>query len=91
MKERPLRTTVIGSYPFPGWLEVAAQHLDRFGPDDLATMRLLRDAFDPDGRANPGKVFPTPRRCAERGGGVPAPGRAAVPTARTGDGDGESA
>ena len=57
-----------------------------FGPDDLATMRLLRDAFDPDGRANPGKVFPTPRRCAERGG-VPAPGRAAVPTARTGDGE----
>ena len=67
-----------------------------FGPDDLATMRLLRDAFDPDGRANPGKVFPTPRRCAERGGdergrSAPAPGRAAVPTARTGDGDGESA
>ena len=23
MKERPLRTTVIGSYPFPGWLEFA--------------------------------------------------------------------
>ena len=23
MKEHPLRTTVVGSYPFPGWLEMA--------------------------------------------------------------------
>jgi 5-methyltetrahydropteroyltriglutamate--homocysteine methyltransferase len=38
MKERPLRTTVIGSYPFPGWLEFASAHLDQFGPDDLAEM-----------------------------------------------------
>ena len=36
MKERPLRTTVIGSYPFPGWLEFASQHLGQFGPDDVA-------------------------------------------------------
>ena len=36
MQDRPLRTTVIGSYPFPGWLEFASQNLDRFGPDDLA-------------------------------------------------------
>ena len=35
MKQQPLRTTVIGSYPFPGWLEFASQHLDQFGPDDL--------------------------------------------------------
>ena len=35
----PLRTTVIGSYPFPGWLEFAAQNLDRFGPDDLAEVQ----------------------------------------------------
>ncbi|MGF1634164.1 MAG: methionine synthase [Phycisphaerae bacterium] len=35
MKNHPLRTSVIGSYPFPGWLEFAAQHLDRFGPDDV--------------------------------------------------------
>ena len=34
MKELPLRTTVIGSYPFPGWLEFACQHLDQFGPSD---------------------------------------------------------
>lgn len=33
-----LRTTVVGSYPFPGWLEFASAHLDRFGPDDLAEM-----------------------------------------------------
>ena len=39
MKDRPLRTSVIGSHPFPGWLEFAAQHLDRFGPDDLAEMQ----------------------------------------------------
>ena len=34
-----LRTTVIGSYPFPGWLEHAAAHLDEFGPDDLAELQ----------------------------------------------------
>jgi 5-methyltetrahydropteroyltriglutamate--homocysteine methyltransferase len=33
-----LRTTVIGSYPFPGWLEFASAHLDEFGEDDLAEM-----------------------------------------------------
>src|SRR4051794_19387480 len=31
MNEQPLRTTVIGSYPFPAWLEFACQHLDQFG------------------------------------------------------------
>jgi len=39
MKDRPLRTTVIGSYPFPGWLEFASQHLDQFGPDDIAELQ----------------------------------------------------
>ena len=39
MQPRPLRTTVIGSYPFPAWLEFACQHLDRFGKDDLAEMQ----------------------------------------------------
>src|SRR5215813_5279392 len=34
LKERPLRTTVIGSYPFPGWLEFDCQHLDKFGEAD---------------------------------------------------------
>ena len=32
---RPLRTTVVGSYPFPGWLELAVEHLDQLGPDDI--------------------------------------------------------
>ncbi len=36
---QPLRTTVIGSYPFPGWLEFASQHLNEFGPDDIAEMQ----------------------------------------------------
>ena len=35
MKEFPLRTTVIGSYPFPGWLEFASQNLDQFGFNDI--------------------------------------------------------
>jgi 5-methyltetrahydropteroyltriglutamate--homocysteine methyltransferase len=39
MKNRPLRTTVIGSYPFPGWLEYASQHLPDFGPDDIKEMQ----------------------------------------------------
>ncbi len=42
MQSIPLRTTVIGSYPFPGWLEFACQHLDRFGGEDIAEMQ--RDA-----------------------------------------------
>ncbi|MCT0225277.1 FAD-linked oxidase C-terminal domain-containing protein [Synechococcus sp. CS-1328] len=36
-----------------------------FAPDDLATMQLVRRAFDPQGLANPGKIFPTPRSCGE--------------------------
>jgi 5-methyltetrahydropteroyltriglutamate--homocysteine methyltransferase len=39
MRERPLRTTVIGSYPFPGWLEFAMRHLDQFGAADIEEMR----------------------------------------------------
>jgi 5-methyltetrahydropteroyltriglutamate--homocysteine methyltransferase len=36
MTSRPLRTTVIGSYPFPGWLEFASANLAQFGPADVA-------------------------------------------------------
>jgi 5-methyltetrahydropteroyltriglutamate--homocysteine methyltransferase len=36
---RPLRTTVIGSYPFPGWLELACAQLDRFGADDVTEVQ----------------------------------------------------
>ncbi len=39
MQPRPLRTTVIGSYPFPGWLELASQQLERFGADDLRELQ----------------------------------------------------
>lgn len=38
MRSEPLRTTVIGSYPFPGWLEFACRHLDQFGTADRAEM-----------------------------------------------------
>jgi 5-methyltetrahydropteroyltriglutamate--homocysteine methyltransferase len=49
MLECPLRTSVIGSYPLPGWLEFAAVHLDEFGPVDVrelqedATVAAVRD------------------------------------------------
>lgn len=36
---RPLQTTVIGSYPFPGWLEFASAHLDQFGDADVEELR----------------------------------------------------
>ena len=39
MQERPLRTTVIGSYPLPGWLELASLQLERFGPADIAELQ----------------------------------------------------
>lgn len=39
MKERPLRTTVIGSYPFPSWLEFASQHLDQFGANEITELQ----------------------------------------------------
>jgi len=33
-----IRTTVVGSYPFPGWLEFASQNLGQFGPADIEEM-----------------------------------------------------
>ena len=42
MKDHPLRTTVIGSHPFPAWLEHACENLDRFGEADRA--ELVDDA-----------------------------------------------
>jgi 5-methyltetrahydropteroyltriglutamate--homocysteine methyltransferase len=42
MNPRPLRTTVIGSYPFPSWLEFATLHLDQFGTDEF--LELQEDA-----------------------------------------------
>ncbi|HEY6959574.1 MAG TPA: FAD-linked oxidase C-terminal domain-containing protein [Candidatus Limnocylindria bacterium] len=37
----------------------------QFSAADLAAMRRVKDAFDPAGLANPGKIFPTPGRCKE--------------------------
>ena len=37
----------------------------QFAAPDLAAMRRVKDAFDPAGLMNPGKVFPTPSRCRE--------------------------
>ncbi len=36
-----------------------------FSEDDLAPMRWVHDAFDPDDVCNPGKVIPQPRACTE--------------------------
>jgi glycolate oxidase len=41
---------------------------EQFSDADLDTMQLVRCAFDPEGRCNPGKVFPTPRLCGEAPG-----------------------
>ncbi|HEU4535524.1 MAG TPA: FAD-linked oxidase C-terminal domain-containing protein [Polyangiaceae bacterium] len=41
---------------------------EMFSDDDLETMNLVRCAFDPEVRFNPGKVFPTPRLCGDRPG-----------------------
>jgi glycolate oxidase len=53
-------------------LDKACQMPRMFSPTDMETMLRLRTAFDPDGRCNPGKLFPTPRLCGE----VPGPYRA---------------
>src|SRR3954463_923038 len=42
MPHEPIRTTVIGSYPFPGWLELFAAHADEAGSDDRE--EAVRDA-----------------------------------------------
>ncbi len=38
MQPIPIRTTVIGSYPFPGWLEYAVKNLNEFGNADREEM-----------------------------------------------------
>ncbi len=39
MKSCPLRTSVIGSYPFPSWLEFASKHLAEFGRADVSEVQ----------------------------------------------------
>ena len=39
MHSRPLRSSVIGSYPFPSWLEFASRHLAEFGRADIAEIQ----------------------------------------------------
>lgn len=51
-----------------------------FTEDDLDTMRRVREAFDPRGICNPGKVFPTPRLCGE----TPGPRRGVHPLTEAG-------
>jgi 5-methyltetrahydropteroyltriglutamate--homocysteine methyltransferase len=38
MQPIPIKTTVVGSLPFPGWLEYATQNLDKFGQADIEEM-----------------------------------------------------
>lgn len=38
MQPIPIRTTVVGSYPFPGWLHFASQNLSSFGAADVEEM-----------------------------------------------------
>ncbi|WP_156120487.1 glycolate oxidase subunit GlcD [Neosynechococcus sphagnicola] len=38
---------------------------EMFTPADLETMQWVRQVFNPQGLANPGKIFPTPRTCGE--------------------------
>jgi 5-methyltetrahydropteroyltriglutamate--homocysteine methyltransferase len=38
-QRHPLQTTVVGSYPFPGWLEFASAHLEQFGDADIEEFR----------------------------------------------------
>lgn len=42
MESNPLRNSVIGSYPFPGWLELASNNLADFGANDISEVQ--RDA-----------------------------------------------
>ena len=38
-----------------------------FSPADLATMHRVKEAFNPSGLCNPGKIFPTKKSCVEVG------------------------
>src|SRR3954464_3879527 len=61
-------------------IDKAAYMPRMFTDEDLDTMQLVRCAFDPNGLANPGRVFPTPRLCGE----VPGKKRGAHPLVEAG-------
>ena len=46
-------------------LEKRAFMARQFSPADLDAQARLRDAFDPSGLANPGKVLPEGSRCGD--------------------------
>jgi FAD/FMN-containing dehydrogenase len=64
-----LRTCVEAGGVITGEHGIGSEKRDYMGlvfeAADLDAMRRLRDAFDPDGVCNPGKVLPTPRFCVE--------------------------
>lgn len=48
-----------------------AEYMTRvYSQADLARMRAIRDAVEPSGLANPGKIFPHRRACGETSGGL---------------------
>ena len=52
-------------HPMEGWLDFMAK---LFAPEDLDFMKRLRQAFNPENRCSPGKLFPTAGGCTEHGG-----------------------
>ncbi|MGI8416991.1 MAG: FAD-linked oxidase C-terminal domain-containing protein [Nakamurella sp.] len=46
-------------------VDKACSMMKMFTPEDLAAMKRVRQAFDPQDICNPGKIFPTPRLCGE--------------------------
>jgi glycolate oxidase len=67
--EEILRACVAAGGVITGEHGIGAEKRDFMGllfdEADLGAMKRLRVAFDPDGAANPGKVFPTTRFCME--------------------------
>ena len=49
-----------------------------FGPHDLAVQQAIHDVLDPCDLSNPGKVLPTPGKCAEVKGRAVEPGQVAL-------------
>jgi len=63
LRIKPLGGSVTGERGIG--VEKIAQMPLIFSEADLDLMRRIRAVFDPDGRCNPGKIFPTPGGCVE--------------------------